>query len=124
MTTTRDRIQSLFVFGQSPRVRPGATPSYKKVDLRLSVQIQKLGEKQMQALVLPLTLPRLSREERGNSAVGVKGYGFSPSDTSTCKQWKGGCCLGSWWASKETGKTLVPVLLGKEIGRASCRERV
>ena len=55
----------------------------KKLDLRLSDQINTLGAKQKQVLVLTPVLPRLNREERGNEAVGVKGYSFLPSDTSS-----------------------------------------
>ena len=38
----------------------------KKLDLRLSEQINTVGAKQKQVLVLTPVLPRLNREERGN----------------------------------------------------------
>lgn len=38
----------------------------KKLALRLSEQINRLGAEQKQVLVLTLVLPRIYREERGN----------------------------------------------------------
>ena len=46
MTIPRDTVQSLFGFDRSPRVRPGAAPSYRKVNLRPSVHIRQLWVKQ------------------------------------------------------------------------------
>ena len=67
-----------------------------------------MGEaKQVLVLLLILLGLRTTKwEKRGKFSNG--GKGFSLPDTSTCTQWKGGCCFGFLWASKETGKACSP----------------